>query len=57
MKSVRIIGKRVKNDLFSRPLNDSLWYREAGVLGTEDKLILDKLMMIFKEIITTIGKI
>ena len=57
MKSVRITGKRVKNDLFSRPLNDSLWYREAGVLGTEDKLILDKLMMIFKEIITTIGKI
>lgn len=57
MKFVRIIGKRVKNDLFLRFLNDLLWYREVGVLGIEDKLILDKLMMIFKEIIIIIGKI
>lgn len=30
---------------------------EAGELGSEDKLMTDKMMMIFKEIITTVGKI
>lgn len=40
---------------FSRTLKDSLWYR-AGELGSEDRLMTGKLMMIFKEIITTLGK-